>query len=589
MLFTIAHVLNSNGYIVLNTKFNKLKGYFVRPVCRFFRDMRWLALWLPVALMVPNVALSITENLDFLAATANILLPFGVYLILMSAWKRTGGMVLLMLPFMIFAGFQIVLLYLYGGSVIAVDMFLNVVTTNVSEATELLANLLLAMAMVILLYVPAIVWGIVSLCRKQTLVCAFRRKMVRWGAAFAGAGTVAVMAAYAFQSGYNFVYDTFPVNAASNLIEACHRYSETSNHAALAQDFRYSSEATHPADEPEIYMMVIGETSRATNWQLAGYGRPTNPRLSKQEGVVFFPRSISESNTTHKSVPMLMSFACAENFDSIAYYKSILTAFREAGFRTSFISNQQRNRSFTEHFGNEADSVIYLSGTPGEAHPYDAEMIPMVRKIVADTAALKQLIVLHSYGSHFLYRDRYPAEFSFFTPDNAVDASPGRRAELINSYDNSIRYTDAFLSELIDVLRQRKVRGAILYAADHGEDIFDDSRNRFLHASPKPTYWQIHQATLIWLSPELSAGNPEMAAALERNGRERISPQKSLFPTAMQLAGIRSPFVIDSLSLVSPRYSPAPPVYLDDLNRPLPLSSCGLTPADTIRLSPLLR
>lgn len=336
-------------------------------------------------------------------------------------------------------------------------------------------------------------------------------------------------------------------------------------------------------------MMVIGETSRGANWQLAGYKRPTNPRLSSQEGVVFFPRSISESNTTHKSVPMLMSFASAENFDSIAYYKSILTAFKEAGFHTSFISNQERNRSFTEHFGNEADSVIYLSGTPGEAHPYDAEMIPLVRKIVADTTALKQLIVLHSYGSHFLYRDRYPAEFSFFTPDNAVDASPGRRAELINSYDNSIRYTDAFLSELIDVLRQRKVRGAILYAADHGEDIFDDSRNRFLHASPKPTYWQIHQATLIWLSPELSAGNPEMAAALERNGRERISPQKSLFPTAMQLAGIRSPYVVDTLSLVSPRYSPAPPVYLDDLNRPLPLSSCGLTPADTLRISPLLR
>ena len=77
-----------------------------------------------------------------------------------------------------------------------------------------------------------------------------------------------------------------------------------------------------------------------------------------------------------------------------------------------------------------------------------------------------------------------------------------------------------------------------------------------------------------------------MAAALERNARKRISPQKSLFPTAMQLAGISSPFVIDSLSLVSPRYSPAPPVYLDDLNRPLPLSSCGLTPADTLRISP---
>lgn len=539
--------------------------------------------------MVPNIVLSFTEQLSVLAVIVNLLLPFGIYLMLMAAWKRTGAMVLMMLPFMIFAGFQIVLLYLYGGSVIAVDMFLNVVTTNVSEATELLANLVLAMAVVILLYVPAIVWAIVSLFRKQTLRSDFRKKMFRWGGGCFAAGILALVSAYLFQPGYNFVYSTFPVNAASNLVEACHRYSETTDHDALSRDFRYNSRPTHADNEPEIYMLVIGETARGANWQLAGYDRPTNPELSVREGVVFFPRSISESNTTHKSVPMLMSFTCAENFDSIAYYKSMITAFKEAGFRTAFISNQKPNRSFTEHFGNEADSVIYIPSVPGASHPYDTEMVPVVRNLIADNMAAKQLIVLHSYGSHFLYRDRYPEEFSYFTPDNAIDASPSRRDELINAYDNSIRYTDYFLSRLIDVLGERDIRGAMLYASDHGEDIFDDSRNRFLHASPRPTYWQIHQATLLWLSPRLTAENPEMGTALQYNAKKRISPQKSLFHTAMQLAGIRSPLVVDSLSLVSPRYKAAPPVYLDDLNRPLPLSDCGLAPADTVLINRLLR
>lgn len=570
----------------LSNKFNK---YFWHPICRFFGDMRFLALWLPLALLVPNIALCITEHLTFLATTVNLLLPLGVYLLLVSAWKRTGAMVLLMLPFMIFAGFQIVLLYLYGGSVIAVDMFLNVVTTNVSEATELLANLVLAMAVVILLYVPAIIWAIVSLLRKQILEKDARRKIAFSGAISCVTGGVALLGAYLFQPGYNFVYETFPVNAISNLVEACHRYSETSNHDQLAKDFSYNSKPTHSADESEIYLMVIGETSRAANWQLAGYDRPTNPGLSKKKGVVFFPRSISESNTTHKSVPMLMSFACAENFDSIAYYKSIITAFKEAGFRTAFISNQKPNRSFTEHFGNEADSVVYISGAPGEEHPFDTEMIPVVRNLVADTVIGKQLIVLHSYGSHFLYRDRYPKGFSHFTPDKAVDASPSNRDELINAYDNSIRYTDYFLAGLIDVLQERNVRSALLYAADHGEDIFDDERNRFLHASPKPTYWQIHQATLIWLSPRLIADNPEMEEALKKNAAKRVSPQKSLFPTAMQLAGIQSPLVVDSLSLVSLSYNPAPPVYLDDLNRPLPLAGCGLSPIDVKNIDRLLR
>ena len=79
-----------------------------------------------------------------------------------------------------------------------------------------------------------------------------------------------------------------------------------------------------------------------------------------------------------------------------------------------------------------------------------------------------------------------------------------------------------------------------------------------------------------------------MAKNLEANGGKRISPQKSLFPTMMQLARIKSRYVTDSLSLVSECYSPAPIVYLNDLNEALPIDSCGLTPADMENLRRLL-
>ena len=57
--------------------------------------------------------------------------------------------------FLFFGAFQIVLLYLFGQSIIAVDMFLNLVTTNSSETLELLDNLTPAIIAVIILYVPA--------------------------------------------------------------------------------------------------------------------------------------------------------------------------------------------------------------------------------------------------------------------------------------------------------------------------------------------------------------------------------------------------------------------------------------------------
>lgn len=572
------------------TDSNKIhKTNIPHPLKHFFGDARWLALWVPLALIVPNVVFSFTEPVFILSAMVNVLLPLGVYLLLMVAWRKPGIGALVSFPFMVFAAFQIVLLYLYGGSVIAVDMFLNVVTTNVSEATELLANLLNAMTVVVILYIPPIVWGICAVVRKLAVPQSFRRKLFLSGLVSTISGGLLMVISYLFLPDYNFVYETFPVNAVSNLVEACHRYDETSRHNELSADFSYDAIATHQPDERETYILVIGETARGDNWQLGGYERQTNPLLSKEEGVVFFTKSISESNTTHKSVPMLMSFASAENFDSIAHYKSIITAFKEAGFHTAFISNQLPNRSYTEHFGNEADTIMYVSDADGNHHSYDVAVFAPVDRILADTVHRKKLIVIHSYGSHFKYFDRYPREFSYFIPDKAIDASAATRRELVNAYDNTIRYTDYILSSLIGKLKATKSRTALLYASDHGEDIFDDKRGRFLHASPVPTYWQIHQATLVWLSHELTTENPDMAEALRKNSSRRVSPQKSLFPTAMQLAGISSPLVVDSLSLVSPDYNPARPVYLDDLNRPLPLDDCGLKETDLRKIKALLK
>lgn len=562
---------------------------FFRLAVRFFNDVRWLAIWLPIALVVPNIVLSATEPVSMASALTNVLVPAGVYMLLMSLWKRTGVMTLMMLPFMVFAGFQIVLLYLYGGSVIAVDMFLNVVTTNVSEATELLANLMEAMAVVILLYVPAIIWGVYAIFRKLFAPVKFRRKLAIAGLVFVGAGTLTGIVASLSCAGYSFIHETFPLNATYNLVEACHRYDETSRHDQLAAGFTYDATPTHPADEREAYLFVIGETARGANWQLGGYERPTNPLLSGEDGAVFFPKSISESNTTHKSVPMLISFASAENFDSIAHFKSIITAFKEAGFATAFISNQEPNRSFTEHFGNEADTTMYVYGATDGTHSFDEAVIGPVSKLLADTLCRKQLIVVHTYGSHFKYYERYPERFSFFKPDKALDACADNREALVNAYDNTIRYTDFILHSLIGKLKNVDGRTALVYASDHGEDIFDDSRERFLHASPVPTYWQIHQASLVWLSPRLAADNPEMMESLRANAHRRISPQKSLFPTMMQLAGVESPMVVDSLSLVSSSYRPAPAVYLNDLNKALPLDKCGMKPADIENIVPLLR
>ena len=101
---------------------------------------------------------------------------FACYYLLMTLSCNCGKMLWILFVFLFFGAFQIVLLYLFGQSIIAVDMFLNLVTTNSSEAMELLDNLLPAIVTVVLLYIPALILGMISILRKRRLSVEFIRR-----------------------------------------------------------------------------------------------------------------------------------------------------------------------------------------------------------------------------------------------------------------------------------------------------------------------------------------------------------------------------------------------------------------------------
>ena len=92
-------------------------------------------------LMLPNVLLAITESLSPLERICSIVFPLGCYYMITTLTRRLGWSIWLLCPISLLAGVQVVLLYIYGKSVIASDMFLNLVTTDVNESAELLSNL----------------------------------------------------------------------------------------------------------------------------------------------------------------------------------------------------------------------------------------------------------------------------------------------------------------------------------------------------------------------------------------------------------------------------------------------------------------
>lgn len=532
-------------------------------------------LWLlPVVLLIPNVALDITECYTPAEKVCNILLPAAAWLALSAAFRRGGLAALAAIPVMVLCAFQIVLLFLYGQSIIAVDMFLNVVTTNVGEVSELLRNLVMAISTVLVIYLPPIVIGVLAVIKKTQLPRQGRRAALIVAGALAVAGGICAATVENYTPGRTL----FPVNVISNIVEAVHRTEMSKAYFETSKDFAFGARATAP-DSNAVYVLVIGETARADNWQLNGYGRPSNPRLSKRQGLISFGKVLSESNTTHKSVPLLLShLGSAEFGDSIYSVKSIITAFGEAGYATAWLSNQHRNGSLIDFFGDEADEHHFLADD-GCEH-LDMELVGPLAEILNRNSGRPLFVVLHTYGSHFNYKSRYSEEYEFFTPDNSTIASADNRIGLINAYDNTVAYVDAVLDSVMTTIEKTHRPAAVLYVADHGEDIFDDERHRFLHASPTPTYWQLHVPMVLWMSEPMLAKQQQAFDTAMSHRNSDISSSHTTFHTLMHLAGIEAAVCDTTASIASSAYLPCRPCFLNDYNEAVDLRTAGMTAGD---------
>lgn len=552
----------------------------VHKILRWFDRTGNLISVFVLVMLVPNLVLAITEPFSATTILASVLLPAGFYLLWAVAAKRPGVMILWALPWMILGAFQLVITYLFGSSIIAVDMFTNLFTTSVSEAGELLGSIYPSVIIVILLYVPLLLLAVRSVRRKQRT-----DKRQRTMAAIAAlcllvlGGGMAAISKYRNPE-FGVKYHVFPASVCHNMKLSAGRWKMQARYPQMSEGFSFGAVRNKPDSAGrEIYVFVIGEASRAASWSLFGYEKETTPLLSARRGIVPLRDMITQSNTTHKSVPLMLSSEAADTYDSVYRRKSVLTLFGEAGFRTAFISNQPANRSLIDYFAAQADTLIDITSHDimGGQH-FDGETVKPLRSLI-DATDDDLFVVIHTYGSHADHYKRYPEEFARFLPDRAKSVSRRYREPVRNAYDNTVVYTDHVLSEIISTLDAADAATALLYTADHGEDVLDDRRNRYLHASPRTTYYQLHVASFLWFSDEYTALFPGKAEAAARNS-EQPANTSSMLSTLAGMAEIGSPYIDASRSLVSDAFTPYQRMYIDDYNRADDVVNSGLTDED---------
>ena len=354
-----------------------------------------LTVWFLASIIAPNFALAVTEGYSIWTIEALILLPLGFYMMWSVALRRSGLMIWFGFPFIFFSAFQLVLLYLFGNSIVATDMFTNLVTTNPGEANELLANIWPAVLLVAVIYLPMLYLATREIAKRRIFSAKMRKIFMLTGAILYALGSLALWPAYATsKKGHVLRDEIFPINVCYNVYLASTELRKTYAHETQTRDFRFEAQRTSEVAGREIYIYVIGEASRAMNWQLYGYERETNPMLSNREDLVLFRNVLTQSNTTHKSVPMLLSSVDTDEHDALYHRKGLPALFREAGFHTWFISNQSPQGAMIDNLAEDVDHLIYI-----DSPRYDMQLKEELQHAIESTRCEKLFFILHCYGS----------------------------------------------------------------------------------------------------------------------------------------------------------------------------------------------
>jgi lipid A ethanolaminephosphotransferase len=265
--------------------------------------------------------------------------------------------------------------------------------------------------------------------------------------------------------------------------------------------------ATEP---PRVLVLVIGETARAENFSLLGYGRETNPELARA-GVTAFRAVKSCGTSTEVSVPCMFSPYGRANYDEhrIRSSETLLDVLAHAGYRVHWIDNQSGCKGVCKGPGVEYEKMDPKSDPAlcPEGECFDEIM---ARHLQTALPAVHEntVFVLHMMGNHGpAYFRRYPAAFRRFTPDCATaELRDCSREQVVNAYDNAILYTDHVLASIVKILREQSTRldGAMLYVSDHGESLGE--KGLYLHGIPYAIApeQQTHVPMVLWLSDTLT-------------------------------------------------------------------------------------
>lgn len=295
--------------------------------------------------------------------------------------------------------------------------------------------------------------------------------------------------------------------------------------------------------KPLLFIVVVGETARAANWGLNGYARQTTPELAHL-GVVNFSDVSSCGTNTETSLPCMFSRIGRRDYDEarIRGEQSLLHVLQHAGFDVQWRDNQSGCKGICAGLPSMTMVKQGDAALCDGQECLDEALLKGLDTQVADGHG-NRVIVLHQMGSHGpAYHRRAPSAFRQYTP--TCETSELRKCteqQVVNSYDNSVRYTDHVLAQTIGFLKSQADRydTAMLYVSDHGESLGENQL--FLHGMPYAIApkEQTHVPMVMWLSEAYASSRGVDLGCLRGRAAQHAS-HDDLFHTVLGLLEVQT-------------------------------------------------
>ncbi len=314
--------------------------------------------------------------------------------------------------------------------------------------------------------------------------------------------------------------------------------------------------------KPQTYVIVIGESLNRNHMSLYGYDRDTTPSLNRfSSEVIKFDNVVSAFAQTSPSLSVVLTEADTVNGLNVSNATSLLGALKKAGFKTWWISNQQPLRYPTTMIASLADVEHFISNDfhGVEVNRYDGYLLPSVKDAISDKA-LHKVIFVHLMGSHLQYKNRYPIDETVFKGHEGIQAYVKKPSDseldYINSYDDSVHYTDSVLGGILTELQNIKGITALSFFADHGEEVFD-SKDFKGHGPDGVTHNMLEVPFIFWRNEDYQKEFKAVDRLLQSRQHESMMLD-DFFHFGLCTAQVQSDLLNAERSVCSPNYQAKP-------------------------------